>query len=296
MKKEILPIIFLIMFLITSCAKLGHTSIIQNHFVSFLAFHDLNGNEIRESDEPLLEGIKIQVQGKECLTGNNGECQIHQLKDGRDLVRIVDNREVADEEKMDYIFPSVSELRTNEQGIEIEINQDIAIPIPLGQGFLSWPFSPDIRFSISNYFDLDLTNCPEGSEPHTCPNIRDWQGGSNTYDNHTGTDILAPLGTPILAVAPGEVIVSGYDSAAGNHIVIRVNSTIVVNYNHLETIEVNEGDHIVRGQEIGTVGSTGNSSTPHLHLELQVNNTPEDLYKDQNSPSSTNYWILLNNH
>ncbi len=86
---------------------------------------------------------------------------------------------------------------------------------------------------------------------------------------HTGLDFAADTGTPILSVANGTVTSTGYDGAYGNKTVVTHDDGTEVWYCHQTTIDVNVGDTVSSGQSIGTVGSTGNVTGPHLHLEVR---------------------------
>ncbi len=88
---------------------------------------------------------------------------------------------------------------------------------------------------------------------------------------HTGTDFAAASGTPVRAAASGTVVSSGYAGAYGNRIVIRHGNGLETTYNHLSAIAVSPGQKVSTGQQIGRVGSTGNSTGPHLHFELKRN-------------------------
>ncbi|RJS47444.1 M23 family metallopeptidase [Nocardioides cavernaquae] len=93
---------------------------------------------------------------------------------------------------------------------------------------------------------------------------------------HTGIDMAAPTGTPVRAVTDGVVEVAGPSSGYGNLITIRHASGIETYYGHLSRIDVRPGDTVSAGELIGAVGSTGNSTGPHLHLEVRHNGTPTD--------------------
>ncbi|NEO26004.1 MAG: peptidoglycan DD-metalloendopeptidase family protein, partial [Kamptonema sp. SIO4C4] len=85
---------------------------------------------------------------------------------------------------------------------------------------------------------------------------------------HTGTDIAAPLGTPVLAAFHGEVAIADYVGGYGNMVVLRhEDSTQESRYAHLKQILVKPGQWVEQGQVIGLVGSTGNSTGAHLHFE-----------------------------
>jgi len=94
--------------------------------------------------------------------------------------------------------------------------------------------------------------------------------------HHTGLDFPAPAGTPVRAVADGSVTKVGGSGPYGNHLLIGHGGGLSSLYAHLSKILVDAGQHVARGQTIGRVGSTGNSSGPHLHLEARVNGRAVD--------------------
>lgn len=93
--------------------------------------------------------------------------------------------------------------------------------------------------------------------------------------NHTGTDIAAKTGTKIISATEGTVIYKSSKGDFGNHIKVQIDDVIVL-YAHCNQLYVNEGDTIKQGQEIGEVGSTGNTTGPHLHFEIRY----QDRYVD----------------
>lgn len=86
---------------------------------------------------------------------------------------------------------------------------------------------------------------------------------------HTGLDFAADTGTSLLAVARGVVTSTGYDGAYGNKTVLTLEDGTEVWYAHQTSILVSVGDTVAPGDVIGTVGSTGNVTGPHLHLEVR---------------------------
>jgi murein DD-endopeptidase MepM/ murein hydrolase activator NlpD len=86
---------------------------------------------------------------------------------------------------------------------------------------------------------------------------------------HSGLDIAAPSGTPVVATATGTVISAGWNGGYGKAIVIQHNDTQQTLYGHLSEIAVQPGQQIAQGTVIGLVGSTGNSTGPHLHFEAR---------------------------
>jgi murein DD-endopeptidase MepM/ murein hydrolase activator NlpD len=96
------------------------------------------------------------------------------------------------------------------------------------------------------------------------------------YQMHNGLDIAAERGTPIHAPATGRVISAGWENGTGNTIYIDHGYGLVTMYGHLSLIKVHKGDVISRNDVIGLVGSTGNSTGPHLHYEIHKNGSIVD--------------------
>ena len=95
--------------------------------------------------------------------------------------------------------------------------------------------------------------------------------GSRSRGIHTGLDIDNSRGTPIKAAASGVVTYSGYKGSYGYLIVIAHANNVQTYYAHCSRLYVNAGDTVNQGDIIGAVGNTGNSTGPHLHLEVRVN-------------------------
>lgn len=91
----------------------------------------------------------------------------------------------------------------------------------------------------------------------------------NVPKNHTGTDIAANLGTKIKSATDGEVVLSSEEGDYGKHLKIQIGEVSVI-YAHCNNLYVKQGDKVTQGQEIAEVGSTGNSTGPHLHFEIRV--------------------------
>jgi len=92
----------------------------------------------------------------------------------------------------------------------------------------------------------------------------------NTKLKHTGIDIAAPIGTPVISVAPGEVLFAGWLRGYGQVIIIDHGGNLTTVYAHLSRMDVREGQDVSQGQVIGGVGSTGVSTGSHLHFEVRV--------------------------
>lgn len=101
--------------------------------------------------------------------------------------------------------------------------------------------------------------------PRRAPRTGNGRFGST---NHKGVDFAAPEGTNVRASASGIVTFAGRQGGYGLRVVIRHDEDTETTYSHLSTISVSVGQKVTQGQIIGEVGSTGNSSGPHLHFEV----------------------------
>lgn len=103
------------------------------------------------------------------------------------------------------------------------------------------------------------------------------QAGSWSRGYHTGLDFAAAPGTPVFAALAGKVIEVEYAGAYGNNIVILHDNGRKTRYAHLSATNVKQGQKVLRGQRIGAVGSTGNSTGPHLHFEVFTGKAEESF-------------------
>lgn len=101
---------------------------------------------------------------------------------------------------------------------------------------------------------------------------------SGQVKKHTGVDLAAPQGTDIKAAEGGVVIVAEWWSGYGNTVIIDHGDNVWTLYGHIRNggIKVEKGEQVKRGQKIAEVGSTGNSTGPHLHFEVRINGSPVD--------------------
>tara|TARA_B110000967_G_C18900567_1_gene574576 strand:- start:4924 stop:6282 length:1359 start_codon:yes stop_codon:yes gene_type:complete len=88
---------------------------------------------------------------------------------------------------------------------------------------------------------------------------------------HRGVDYAAPRGTPVYSAGDGKVIAAGYSKANGNFVFVQHGQTYITKYLHLNNKKVRKGQSVRQRQLIGTVGSTGYATGPHLHYEFLVN-------------------------
>lgn len=117
-----------------------------------------------------------------------------------------------------------------------------------------------------------------GQFAHPLPNSRVTSGfGYRTnpiyggQEFHKGIDYAAPTGTPIYAAEAGTVTVSGYGNSTGNWIAINHGDGLLTYYFHCSALYVRVGEQVTKGQNIAAVGSTGDSTGPHLHFQVMSN-------------------------
>jgi murein DD-endopeptidase MepM/ murein hydrolase activator NlpD len=96
---------------------------------------------------------------------------------------------------------------------------------------------------------------------------------------HTGVDIAALVGQPVVAPADGTVEFADFMGGYGRAIVLEHGHGIATRYGHLSGFAVASGQHVRRGDVIGYVGLSGRSTGPHLHYEVRINDTPVNPYK-----------------
>jgi murein DD-endopeptidase MepM/ murein hydrolase activator NlpD len=98
--------------------------------------------------------------------------------------------------------------------------------------------------------------------------------GGSSYEFHSGQDIDAQTGDPVVAGASGNVTFAGWQNGYGQLVVIDHGGGLTTRYGHLSHIDVSQAQTVARGQFIGRVGSTGRSTGPHLHYEIRINDEP----------------------
>jgi murein DD-endopeptidase MepM/ murein hydrolase activator NlpD len=98
--------------------------------------------------------------------------------------------------------------------------------------------------------------------------------GGPGYEFHTGQDIEAPWGAPVVAGASGTVSFVGWQNGYGQLVIVDHGGGLTTRYGHLSHIDVELGQTVNRAQLLGKVGSTGRSTGPHLHYEVRINDQP----------------------
>lgn len=130
------------------------------------------------------------------------------------------------------------------------------------------------RFTPQKSWTLPLLRPVEGSISSQFGLKRVYNGLTKSI--HRGLDLRSPMGAPVLAVADGEVALADALYYAGNAVYIDHGLGLVTSYMHMSELLVQPGQKVRRGDTIGKVGSTGQSTGPHLHLGLMVLGTAVD--------------------
>lgn len=123
---------------------------------------------------------------------------------------------------------------------------------------------------------------------------RTYSDGKRSH--HTGTDIAAPTGTPVVAAAAGEVRFAGEQAIFGNVVIVHHGQGLSTSYNHLSAIDVEPGQRVAQGDRLGAVGTTGQSTGPHLHWGVVVDAVAVDgmpLLKSSLDPEDDEEWAPL---
>jgi murein DD-endopeptidase MepM/ murein hydrolase activator NlpD len=168
--------------------------------------------------------------------------------------------------KTDSVLAQIEQAVFNQQSV-VQTARLVAVdPILASTGRLLWPIP---HASITQGFG---------------PTAYSFEAAYAGFPHfHTGIDLAVPLGTPVFAAADGVVLLAqpmtdgtGDLIGYGNYIVIQHETGLKTLYGHLLAFGVKVGDVVKRGQLIGLVGSTGNSTGPHTHFEVRIENSPVD--------------------
>ena len=215
---------------------------------------------IVQSDVDLLKSIEAQKKQVE-------ELQLS-LENKREEVVAVQNNVIAKKQEVSAAYAAkeqyIANLRNDLGKVEklkdaweeqsAKIERDILAAqraVEYAGGEMAWPVPGHYKIT-SNY----------GPRVHPITGGRDF---------HRGTDIGAPYGTTVVAANDGVVIYAGSHWSYGNYVIVDHGGGISTLYAHNTKLLVGYGDEVKRGDPVSTVGSTGQSTGPHLHFEVRIN-------------------------
>ncbi len=145
----------------------------------------------------------------------------------------------------------------------------VLILIPLS---ISWVNKENFISPIYYSYDIIIRNDSRGDGFFAAK-----RSGSRV---HNGIDLLANMGTPVLAARSGLVIEATSSKGMGNYVILKHSGGLTTIYGHLSSIDTKKGMLVRQGEIIGRVGKTGNANhpdmLPHLHFEIRRNNIPQD--------------------
>ncbi len=223
------------------------------------------------TSQPLVIGDRIDVPF--------GEITCHQAQQGETLASVAAGYHLNPEQ---FVKDSWNELALDDADVPLHAGRYIRYveqSLPKDSSYLGFVLqrpiseSPHVSYGVggpvSAATDVQAPeNWPYGS------GYFDWPAygwiSQEFHGRHRAIDIAATLGSVITAADRGVVVRAGWNNNGyGNFVVLDHNIDYITLYAHLDSILVQEGDVVAKGQIIGTIGSTGNSTGPHLHFEVR---------------------------
>lgn len=235
----------------------------QAEFINKISKYDRNMLEIymatidsiEEKEEMLLKEEEELKKKQEELLAKQEEVE-NEIDEKQEAIEMysadINNKEAAIAEYEAYIAEQKAVVEALEAAILAEkkrLEEENRASIKYDGGKFAWPAPDYVR--ISDEY---------GNRTHPI---------LGTQQFHNGLDMAAPNGSPILAAYDGEVVAADYSSTMGNYIMINHGDGIITIYMHASSLSVSKGTMVVRGEQIGKVGSTGRSTGPHLHFSVR---------------------------
>ncbi len=238
----------------------------SNYSMSYIKIL-LNSSSVSDFFNNIYIVKQIVKHDKEVLTEldenkqeiENKKSQIEEKKTAQEELKLLleKDNESLNNDKIE-VENLKAELEKEENELELEIEKIAAQSVFIGDSQVissgSWPVPGYTR-----------TSSPYGYRIHPI---------FNTKKLHSGLDIPAPTGTPAVAIDSGKVIFSGTKGGYGNTVMIQHDDGKVTLYGHNSKLAVSVGQRVEKGQVVSKIGSTGNSTGPHLHFEVRINGKP----------------------
>lgn len=162
-------------------------------------------------------------------------------------------------------FAKIQEIKENLKNVESDHQK---IKAMLGVEQTPEEVEPVINEVDHEYSEhIASASNKEENIPSILPTIGEISRNFSEY--HHGIDIAAPRFSPVVAAASGIVQEAGWDSIYGNYVIIEHNIHYSTFYGHLNSVAAQENTKVKGGEIVGTVGSTGRSTSPHLHYEVR---------------------------
>lgn len=258
----------------------------SNSILEFLSNYYLL-EQIIEFDNDLLEELE-QIKSEIMLEKAKQEKQQETLQmaktNANRMKVLMENNKILQEsyilqlsEEEKQLQQKIADFKAQEEELERQIQEAIAwsgeFEVQYTGGLMIWPIAKSGTYITSGY----------GNRLHPIQGV---------YKYHSGLDIgNAGFGAPIVAAMDGVVTYASEMGGYGNCVMISHGNGIITLYGHGQDIIAKVGDQVKQGDIIMTVGSTGNSTGPHLHFEVRVNGTvvnPLNYLKSSNGENQTN--------
>ena len=225
--------------------------------IDLLDYNNLNDFDVREGQRIWLEPGQIEQQEDAPAEKESKPIKsvtVHSVAKGETLYRIASIYDVSVEDLQKWNKLSSVTLKEGQRvyigdPVGLHTEEDIERAKPYEKPKTTYsktPILPVNRINIVSEF------------------------GMRSGKMHKGIDLAEPTGSPIYAVLPGKVVFAGVQRGYGNVIIVEHENFQMTVYSHNDANFVNAGEDVTQGQILGTVGSTGNASGPHLHFEYRV--------------------------
>lgn len=238
----------------------------------------IEAREQREEIKAKYEEFKAEFEGKEDALRAEQDMLQKELEEAAKLLEEISNDlehhaaelaelEAAQQEAEDNINSLIAELEAERRAAAAAAAEEARASGggssggTVGTGSFIWP-CPSCYYITSR----------QGPRTHPITGV---------YKNHAGTDIGAQYGATVIAADSGTVSLAGENGGYGNCVMINHGNGYYTLYGHLSSIAVSEGQSVSQGDIVGYVGSTGNSTGPHLHFEIRSGDeklNPENFF------------------
>lgn len=232
-----------------------------------------NENQVQEKIE---ENLEITYKYYEVALNNEALEKVNTLDEAKEIVEQTKNENNQELELsiLEKYTQNKDEIQTsNVEVAKTDINNKITKKAEEQKNQNEKKEQKDDKKEENNYI-ANISGIKIATKPITGTiTSRYGESSSLRKSTHTGLDISAKTGSPIKVVAAGKVVCAKYSGSYGNLIKIDHGNGIETWYGHTSKMYVKEGQTVEAGTVIGAVGSTGNSTGPHLHFEIRINGT-----------------------
>jgi len=243
--------------------------------VAGVCFFDYNGDGQKDTHEPPISGINVRIGDRIAMTDSSGAYILKDVPMGHQLI------EIGVPPSFTYISHSLDVFHSLEIPVEVNVDADLRRDLGLMEGFLTQPIPFGTEYILLSHNDLDhrvghIRNWFGGSTPGRVFNNEDWRAcvPNGTFDQHQGTDWAVPIGTPIVAMAPGVIVCVAADTRFPKAVSI-VHDTGVrkfaTEYGHNSRNMARVGEKVCRGEVIALSGDDAGEAgetSPHIHINV----------------------------